>query len=394
MRAVDAAGNAAEGTAGGPEPRSRWGTVRAAVLAGIAATSLAGTALAGTGTVAAAGATPASAAPVDVGSSVEEVGEGVVTQPRIPYEPPLDDDGSAASPLIPPAAWAPAEGTIGRALGRPTGLDALDQRECAPVTAIHVPGTGETNDRRDPDAPHGRVVSGIGHDLEAAFGDEVRNLYLPYVSDAYLTASYDRSSAQGIAALGELVDDIGAACPDTRFVLTGYSQGSDVIGGWADTVLSGQSEITADRVLAIASFGNPRRGAPVAVGYGTADSGSQGILGPREGVWGVLADRVFEACNAGDYWCDATPEMARIAPAVMRASLNPADRRASWESVETVLGSDALSDPATRRAAGDLVGFLLGGAKDHLRYEDEVGGLPPARAAAVDFISRRITDMR
>ena len=44
-------------------------------------------------------------------------------------------------------------------------IAAMDRRECTPITAIHVPGSGETHEQRDPDVPHGRVVAGLGHDL-------------------------------------------------------------------------------------------------------------------------------------------------------------------------------------------------------------------------------------
>lgn len=315
-------------------------------------------------------------------------------QVTIPYEPPALDDGGVRSPMIPPSAWSGVERGIGRLAGKDLGMDALDDRECAAITAIHVPGTGETNDQRDPDVPHGRVVSGLGHDLAAEFGDDVRNLYLPYTSDAFLTASYAESAPRGEEALTRLVDSVAAACPTTGFVFTGYSQGADIVGGWAADALAGRTDAAGvplvDRVVGVALFGNPRRGADVAVAHGTAAAGSTGILGPREGTWGVLGDRIFDSCNDGDLWCDSTRGMREIAPAVMSASFAPKDAAAARAVIEDAVGSGALADPEIREALGALLEFLIDGSSDHLQYEAELDGAPSARAEAAAFLGAKI----
>ena len=207
--------------------------------------------------------------------------------PTVPYEPPQLEHGGIRSPVIPAAAWNGAERAIGRAMGADLGMDAFADRECTPMTVIHVPGSGETNEQRGPDVPHGRIVSGLGHDLAAEFGEEIRNLYLPYPSDAFLTTNYKASAGRGVELLGQLVDTVNDACPTTSFVFTGYSQGADIIDGWAESSLAGASAVTPDRVIAIATFGNPRRGNDVAVTHGTASAESRGILGARDTTWGA-----------------------------------------------------------------------------------------------------------
>lgn len=316
------------------------------------------------------------------------------TPPTVPYEPPQLEHGGVRSPILPAAAWDTTENVIGRLAGKDLGMDALDSRECTPITAIHVPGSGETNEQRDPDVPHGRIVSGLGHDLAGEYGDDIRNLYLPYPSDAYLTTAYAPSVERGVAAFTHLVDGIAAACPTTGFVFTGYSQGADIINGWAAGALSGRADASAapltDRVIAVALFGNPRRGADVAVAHGTAAPDSTGILGPHEGTWGSLGARAFDSCNDGDLWCDATPAMRRIAPAVMSASLNPKDAAGTRKAVEAVVGSGAMSDPEIREAVDALLAFLIDGSSDHLQYETEVDGIPSARTEAREFLIERI----
>lgn len=251
------------------------------------------------------------------------------TPPTVPYEPPQLEHGGVRSPILPAAAWDTTENVIGRLAGKDLGMDALDSRECTPITAIHVPGSGETNEQRDPDVPHGRIDSGLGHDPAGEYGDDIRNLYLPYPSDAYLITAYAPSVERGVAAFTHLVD--GIAAPD-----------------------------------------------------------STGILGPHEGTWGSLGARAFDSCNDGDLWCDATPAMRRIAPAVMSASLNPKDAAGTRKAVEAAVGSGAMSDPKIREAVDALLAFLIDGSSDHLQYETEVDGIPSARTEAREFLIERI----
>ncbi|WP_295625029.1 cutinase family protein [uncultured Corynebacterium sp.] len=316
-----------------------------------------------------------------------DAGSAAFDPPSIPYAPPaIDDAGGVRSPILPAAIWNRAEASIGRLSGAAMGMASLDDRECTAITVIHVPGSSETNEQRDPDVPHGRIVAGLGHDLAAVFGDDVRNLYLPYPADAFLTTNYRASADRGIELLEGLVAAVADACPDTRFALTGYSQGADIVDGWGAAALDGASAVDPDAVAAIALFGNPRRGDDVAVSHGTAPAGGAGILELRPSTWGRLADRVFDSCHDGDIWCHATPAMRRLAPDVMNASLHPADAAATRDALHRLVGQEALADPEVRGAVNDLLAFLLDGSADHLRYEEEIDGAPSSRAVARDFL--------
>lgn len=347
----------------------------------------------GSDSVSGLGPVPGPGSGSDFGSDFgSDLGALLSEPPTVPYEPPQLEHGGVRSPVIPAAAWNGAERAIGRAMGADLGMDAFADHECTPMTVIHVPGSGETNEQRGPDVPHGRIVSGLGHDLAAEFGDEIRNLYLPYPSDAFLTTNYKASAGRGVELLGQLVDTVNDACPTTSFVFTGYSQGADIIDGWAESSLAGTSAVAPDRVIAIATFGNPRRGNDVAVTHGTASAESRGILGARDTTWGALTDRVFDSCHDGDLWCNATPAMRRIAPDVMSASFNPRDAAGTRAAIEAVVGPEALTDPETREAVNDLLVFLLDGSSGHLQYETEEGGIPSARAAAREFLIERMTN--
>ena len=341
----------------------------------VAFTTMASAHVASTGTAAAADPVGSAALPVPVGSSASGGNADGAA------------DGTVESPLIPPAAWDRAENVIGRISGKELGIAAMDRRECTPITAIHVPGSGETNEQRDPDVPHGRVVAGLGHDLTAEFGDDVRNLYLPYVSDAFLTTSYESSAAAGLGRFAELVAAVDAACPGTDFVFTGYSQGADILNAW---VAGGASSLHPDRVKAMALFGKPRRGADVAVAHGTAPADSEGIFGPHEGSWGEFADRIFDSCNTGDLWCDSTPAMRRIGPSIMSASLNPKDAAGARNAAAAIVGPEGMADPETRTAVEALLRFLLSQSHDHIQYENELDGAPSARAEARQFLAEKL----
>lgn len=309
-----------------------------------------------------------------------------------PFAPVVGDDGAVGS-SAPGMLTARVERAFGTIAGYDMGLAALDDRECTPVTVIHVPGTGDTTESRDPDDPHGSVVPGLARDIAAELGDDARHLWLPYPADAYLSNSYADSSARGQQLLGELVAAVNEACPETALAFTGFSQGADIVDGWVETALAGNAVIGPDRIAAIAVLGNPRRGgdggAP-AVLHGTADPASIGMLGPRPGTWGPLADRVFDSCNKGDYWCEASPRMRELAPVIQRAAINPRYAGPTADAVAAFIGSRPVTDPETSEALGSLLRFLVGGMKDHLSYEKELDGQPSARSAAADFMVERL----
>lgn len=293
-------------------------------------------------------------------------------------------------PLLPPVLWSDSE----RIAGRGGGLDP----GCAPVTLVAVPGTGETNEVRDPDVAQGRITPGLAADLRAVLGEgAVRAVWLPYPSDAVATMGYAESRARGLAALHRLLGELAASCPGTRLALAGYSQGADILAGFAADLGRGAAPVPPDRIAAVAVFGNPRRGMAGARPAGTAEPGGVGVLGPAPAGWGPLAGRVLDACNAGDLWCESTPALRAVAGELTAASLNPAR---AGESLPALAGAgraaaraaaaDPSALPAAAGSAARVAAFLAAGQAAHTRYEEDPDGAGSAREAAAAFLLARL----
>lgn len=285
-------------------------------------------------------------------------------------------------PLLPPVLWSDSE----RIAGRGGGLDP----GCAPVTLVAVPGTGETNEVRDPDVAQGRITPGLAADLRAVLGEgAVRAVWLPYPSDAVATMGSAESRARGLAALHRLLAELAAACPGTRLALAGYSQGADILAGFAADLGRGAAPVPPDRIAAVAVFGNPRRGMAGAQPAGTAEPSGVGVLGPAPAGWGPLAGRVLDACNAGDLWCESTPELRAVAGELTAASLNPA-RAGAGRAAARAAAADPSALPAAAGSAARVAAFLAAGQAAHTRYEEDPDGAGSAREAAAAFLLARL----
>ncbi|GAB4588962.1 cutinase family protein [Nocardia sp. IFM 10818] len=181
---------------------------------------------------------------------------------------------------------------------------------CAPVTAILVPGTGETNATANPAQPVG-LLAPLGNGLAARYGGDIDIRYLPYPAAA---APYASSETAGVHALSDLV---GGLCSQTRVVLTGYSQGADVAGDVASAIGTGSGTIAASRVAAVALLADPRRDAATPQ-LGTTTAG-QGVSGPRAAGFGALTNRVRTVCASGDLYCATSQESSPAWTALGRA---------------------------------------------------------------------------
>ncbi|GAA4606587.1 cutinase Cut4 [Actinoplanes octamycinicus] len=121
---------------------------------------------------------------------------------------------------------------------------------------------------------------------------------------------YPPSVAAGTRALTKQLTDTTAACPATKIVLMGYSQGAHVIGD----VLAGTGRVAgftradaihagiADRVVAVVLMGDPRfvPGKP----FNAGTSRTRGLF-PRgaDAALDAFADRTQSFCDTGDNFC-------------------------------------------------------------------------------------------
>ncbi|MEU8900052.1 cutinase family protein [Nocardia sp. NPDC048505] len=118
-------------------------------------------------------------------------------------------------------------------------------------------------------------------------------------------ASRDADSAtRGAENLVTLLNAAAAACPDQRYVLLGYSQGARVIETVARGLRPTLSERAADRIGAIALFGNPFFNRDEPYNRGTFDPALPDMQPHPLGALAEFADRLWDYCNAGDRVCN------------------------------------------------------------------------------------------
>ncbi|KAL1753996.1 cutinase [Schizophyllum commune] len=153
------------------------------------------------------------------------------------------------------------------------------RQDCPSVYLIHAAGTSE---------------SGLGAVGEPLSG----NLTSALPSFAAVGLDYDTSVeyvttvAEGAQTLADLVASQASACPDQKFILSGYSKGAMVVH-------SSTADLTDEligKVCGIAVFGDPDDEKGLGAIYGLADTWP--IADPQVGT------NVLEFCNEGDPICD------------------------------------------------------------------------------------------
>ncbi|KAJ0122399.1 carbohydrate esterase family 5 protein [Diaporthe amygdali] len=122
---------------------------------------------------------------------------------------------------------------------------------------------------------------------------------------------YPNSEGQGVTAMTQLVNSYAQACPSSKMVLMGYSQGAQVT---ADTVcgstVSGFAKTQAistsvlDKVSAIMLMGDPTHA--INQPYDEGTSTKNGVF-PRNDSSGCapVANKMVSFCNSGDTFCDS-----------------------------------------------------------------------------------------
>ncbi len=184
-------------------------------------------------------------------------------------------------------------------LGAPIPSASADP--CSDVEVIFARGTGE---------PPG--VGGVGQAfidaLRADAGAKSVSVYpVNYAasSDFNDTMAFAQTVVDGIRDAGAHVQSTAAACPNTRIVLGGYSQGAAVAGfvtsaevppGVPAAFVPQPLPVeVADHVAAVALFGKPSEA-------WTSQYGAPAItIGP------AYAAKTVQLCAQGDTICDGTP---------------------------------------------------------------------------------------
>jgi acetylxylan esterase len=222
---------------------------------------------------------------------------------------------------------SPLAGGIARRGGRPrlaarlalaaAGVIALIGAGGTPADAVPAPPGGgcaavHVITARASTEPAGEGVTG-------ALVTQIVNSSAQTVSRAAVSypatlTNYASSSAQGVSALKTQLTNQVQACPNQKIVLAGYSQGAhvvlDVLGGGGGGTLGPTtppiSSTVAGRVVAVATFGDPRH--VVGQPYNQGTSFRNGLF-PRTSaqlqVLSGLASRIRAWCDFNDTFCDS-----------------------------------------------------------------------------------------
>ncbi|MRH92907.1 cutinase family protein [Nocardia sp. SYP-A9097] len=148
---------------------------------------------------------------------------------------------------------------------------SLSLESCPALFALGIQGTGESS----PDAAvttDTGMLSTVFRPMmsEASDAGLVDRAYVPYessfggvvISDK---TTYSQSVSNGLDRLRSMAKQVADRCPNTRIAVAGYSQGAHVASLFAQEVAAGKGVVPADKVAAVALFGDPTRTAGAAM---------------------------------------------------------------------------------------------------------------------------------
>lgn len=216
---------------------------------------------------------------------------------------------------------------------------------CPAYEFISAPGTWESSADDDPFNPQANSRSfmlSITNPLKEQFGeDQVRVWTLPYTAQfrsiqSQKEMSYDDSRNEGRAKLEGELKWMHGECPQTQFILAGFSQGAVIVGDVADDIGGGTGVIPAESVAGVTAIADGRRenGVGINPGYEVNGIGAEIALqpvtglvqlivpgasmrGPRPNDFGSLADRTYQICAPSDSICDAPHNIGNAAERAM-----------------------------------------------------------------------------
>ncbi|KFY32613.1 hypothetical protein V493_00035 [Pseudogymnoascus sp. VKM F-4281 (FW-2241)] len=153
-----------------------------------------------------------------------------------------------------------------------TQNDVVDNKPCEAVTLIFARGTVES----------GNVGALVGPPFFAALALDIGPKKLAVQGVDYpadIPGFLIGGSPSGSSTMAKLIDRAVAQCPNTKLVLSGYSQGAQLVHNAAKKL----SAATAAKITSIVFFGDPNEGDPVR---------------------GVSPSNVLTICHAKDNICE------------------------------------------------------------------------------------------
>ncbi|KXX58781.1 cutinase family protein [Rhodococcus sp. LB1] len=177
-----------------------------------------------------------------------------------------------------------------------------DPTGCAATFNLLIPGTWETSENADPHQAVG-ILAPVADAIAAAHGDRAQVYTLPYMARAFDNGhTYADSKIDALTKATAVLTDIASRCTNTKFTITGYSQGADAAGDLASGIGNDHGPVPADRVLAVGLLADPGAGTQGSAIVGPRTSG-EGIADPRPQGMGTLSGRVASICDPGDLYC-------------------------------------------------------------------------------------------
>ncbi|MET8152296.1 cutinase family protein [Actinoplanes sp. NPDC049668] len=159
----------------------------------------------------------------------------------------------------------------------------------------------------------GVLIGPLAQQLTRGLSQTVRATAVDYPA----SFNYQASVRQGVTALAADLERTAAACPRTRFVLAGYSQGANVVGdalvgrSAGGRAAAGQPAVPAalsGRVAAVLLFGDPTFTAGES--FNVTDGARSGILARGDGRLDAFAARTRSFCNRNDRFCQGGTSLA------------------------------------------------------------------------------------
>ncbi|KAK1621815.1 cutinase [Colletotrichum phormii] len=161
--------------------------------------------------------------------------------------------------------------------------------------------------RASTEQPGTGVIGAIANNIQS----QVPGSDIVPVDYPALLNPYQPSQKAGVTAMTKLVQDYAKACPQTKMVLMGYSQGAhvtaDVLCGTSETGFEAtepQATDVTDKIAAVVLMGDPSHVTGQAFDQGTSQK--DGIF-PRTKTAGcdAVSSKMASFCNSGDPFCDS-----------------------------------------------------------------------------------------
>lgn len=240
---------------------------------------------------------------------------------------------------------------------------------CVAVEVISVPGTWESSVTDDPLNPTqfprsmlGNVTRPLAANHDSA---QVKVWTAPYPaqlrnSNNPQDMSYEESVAAGHDVVDRELAATHAECPQTGFIIMGFSQGATIAGDVAADIGAGNGPVPADLVLGVATLADPRRspGQGVMVGNPVGGVGVEVALGPFNNLvkplgdglsmrgprpgYGTLQEKVMDICAIGDFFCDAPKDVLAALPRIGDYTANNSVHASYAVNPDVVPGTTAL----------------------------------------------------